>query len=159
MRGESASDEQRERRRHADANFDHHLRLGWLALVACLRSARRPARRTRARATTPASRSDPQPLPPAAESSDGVRSINLPQQPIDLPDAPGKNLVVANCILCHSTAYITMQPAFPRKVWEANVEKMRKTFGAPVPEQHVPQIVDYLMAIRGEGQPATRPAE
>ena len=95
----------------------------------------------------------------AAASPDGVRSISLPQRPTDLPDAPGKNLVLANCILCHSTDYITMQPAFPRKVWEAEVEKMRKTFGAPVPEQYVGPIVDYLVAIRGEGEPATRPAE
>lgn len=114
-----------------------------------------PAVQAKAAGGTPAAGG----VAPAAESPDGVRSINLAQQPIDLPDAPGKQVVVANCILCHSTNYITMQPAFPRKVWEAEVEKMRKTFGAPVPEQAVPQIVDYLMAIRGEGSPATRPVK
>ena len=66
---------------------------------------------------------------PAAEA-EGVRSIALPALPFDLPEAPGKNLVVANCIICHSPSYITMQPAFPRKVWEAEVAKMRTTFGA-----------------------------
>lgn len=84
-----------------------------------------------------------------ATDADGVRSITLPAVPFELPDAPGKNLVVANCIICHSPSYITMQPAFPRKVWEAEVAKMRTTYGAPIPEQLVPQIVDYLVAVRG----------
>ena len=136
--------------------------LAGLTIVACL-ALRPPARAADAKPAIEAKAAGVTPpastVAPAAESADGVRSISLPQQPIDLPEAPGKNLVVANCILCHSTTYITMQPAFPRKVWEANVEKMRKTFGAPVPEQYVPQIVDYLVAIRGEGQPATRPAK
>jgi len=88
----------------------------------------------------------------ATETADGVRSITLPSVPFELPDAPGKNLVVANCVICHSPSYITMQPAFPRKVWEASVAKMRTTFGAPVPENLVPQIVDYLVAVRGTGE-------
>ena len=140
--------------------------LAGMALVACLAlrpTARaadaKPADEAKTAGVTPPPQQPQTAVAPPVVSADGVRSISLPQQPIDLPDAPGKNLVVANCILCHSTAYITMQPAFPRKVWEANVEKMRKTFGAPVPEQSVPQIVDYLVAIRGDGQPATRPAK
>ncbi|MDB5297909.1 MAG: hypothetical protein JWO31_3892 [Phycisphaerales bacterium] len=101
---------------------------------------------------------NPSPVAPAAVSAEGVRSISLPAVPLDLPDAPGKNLVTANCILCHSPQYILMQPAFPRKVWEAEVDKMRKTFGAPVAEPNVGPIVDYLMAIRGAPQPATKSA-
>jgi hypothetical protein len=52
-------------------------------------------------------------------------------------------------VVCHSTRYITMQPAFPRAVWVAEVDKMRKTFGAPVTEEQAKTIVDYLVAIRG----------
>jgi cytochrome c5 len=85
----------------------------------------------------------------AKVSEDGVRSIELPAVAIDLPDAPGKNLIAANCMICHSPQYILMQPNLPRKTWEASVDKMRKTFGAPVPENLVPEIVDYLVAIRG----------
>jgi hypothetical protein len=41
------------------------------------------------------------------------------------------------------------QPPLPRKTWEAEVEKMRKTYGAPVADEDVAAIVDYLVAIRG----------
>ncbi|HEX8916209.1 MAG TPA: hypothetical protein VF796_27920 [Humisphaera sp.] len=98
------------------------------------------------------------PVAPASET-DGVRSIVLPTPPVELPEAPGRNLIAANCIICHSPSYIMMQPRFPRKVWEAEVDKMRKTFGAPVPENLVPEIVDYLMAVRGAPTPATQPAK
>lgn len=96
-----------------------------------------------------AAAAEPVAVTPAKVSDDGVRSIELPAVAVDLPDAPGKNLIAANCMICHSPQYILMQPNLPRKTWEASVDKMRKTFGAPVPENLVPEIVDYLVAIRG----------
>ena len=107
-------------------------------------------------ADAPAQAAAPAVVP--ATETDGVRSITLPTPPVELPEAPGRNLIAANCIICHSPSYIMMQPRFPRKVWEASVDKMRKTFGAPVPESLVPEIVDYLMAVRGAPTPATGPA-
>jgi len=79
-----------------------------------------------------------------------VRSIELPEIAPNWPDAPGREIVEVNCAVCHSSRYVMMQPAFPRKVWEASVDKMRKTFGAPIPEENVKKIVDYLMAVRGK---------
>src|SRR4051812_43505637 len=92
------------------------------------------------------------PTPPA--NNDGVKSIELPQMPPDLPEGKGKNAITGSCIICHSNRYITMQPPFPRKTWEAIVDKMRKTYGAPVPDAVVPEIVDYLVAVRGKPDPA-----
>ena len=83
---------------------------------------------------------------PAASS---IREIKLPEFEPNWPEAPGREIVEVNCAVCHSSRYLTMQPAFPRKVWEAEVDKMRKTFGAPIPEENVKKIVDYLMAVRG----------
>jgi hypothetical protein len=96
------------------------------------------------------------PTPPPGNGT--VKSIDLPQLPPDLPEGPGKNAITGSCIICHSNRYITLQPPFPRKTWEAIVDKMRKTYGAPVPDAAVPQIVDYLMAVRGKAEPATKPA-
>lgn len=95
---------------------------------------------------------------PAPSAAGGLKTIDLPQLPIDLPEGPGKSAVVGSCVICHSPKYITMQPRFPRKTWEAEVDKMRKTFGAPVPEAAVPEIVNYLVGIRGT-EPATRPTK
>jgi hypothetical protein len=54
-----------------------------------------------------------------------------------------------HCLLCHSPDYITTQPRLSRKAWEANVEKMRAKYGAPIPTNAVPGIVDYLVKNHG----------
>ena len=62
-----------------------------------------------------------------------------------LKDAPGKELVVANCVMCHSLDYIPMNsPFLDRKGWEATVTKMIKAMGAPVKPEDAQQIIDYL---------------
>lgn len=55
--------------------------------------------------------------------------------------------------MCHSTRYITMQPPLPAATWEAEVNKMNKTFGANIPEAVSQKIVRYLQA---NYTPATR---
>jgi len=73
--------------------------------------------------------------------------------PVDatLPDAVGVESVRTNCITCHSTTYIKMQPAFPRKTWEKIVDKMINTYGAPIGDSSAQNIVNYLVAIKGKG--------
>ncbi len=64
---------------------------------------------------------------------------------IKLKEGAGKDLVVANCAMCHSVDYIPMNsPFLDRKGWEAEVNKMIKAFGAPVAPEDAPKIVDYL---------------
>ena len=50
-----------------------------------------------------------------------------------------------HCLVCHSPDYMTTQPQLSRKVWEANVEKMRSKYAATIPSNAVPTIVDSLM--------------
>jgi len=90
-----------------------------------------------------------------AQPQGKVHSITLPTMPPDLPDAPGKDAVMSNCILCHSMRYVTMQPALSRETWVAEVTKMRKTFGAPIAEEKVEDIVNYLYAVRGKAATPT----
>lgn len=80
-----------------------------------------------------------------------VHSLVLPEPPYELPEGPGRALVTGACMTCHSARYIANQPRFPRKVWAAEVEKMKKTFGAQVPEEKTSAIVDYLVATHGLG--------
>ena len=78
---------------------------------------------------------------PAFAGEDNVR----------LKDAPGKELVAANCSMCHSLDYIQMNsPFLDRKGWEASVNKMIKAMGAPVAEADVQKIVDYLASQYGK---------
>jgi mono/diheme cytochrome c family protein len=78
-----------------------------------------------------------------------VHSITVPQDEPKLPEAPGRKEFVTQCRTCHSPRYVTSQPAFPRKVWEAEVTKMMKVYGAPVPAGQVTSIVDYLVTLNG----------
>lgn len=89
-------------------------------------------------------------------SSSGVHSITLPQTPPPVPDGPGKDVYMANCILCHTPRYVMIQPAFTRQKWTDEVNKMRKTYGAPIAEEKVDDIVNYLVSVRGKagGPPA-----
>jgi mono/diheme cytochrome c family protein len=64
---------------------------------------------------------------------------------IKLKDGPGKELVVANCVMCHSLDYIPMNSVFlDRKGWEGSVNKMIKVMGAPVKPEDAQKIIDYL---------------
>jgi len=61
-----------------------------------------------------------------------------------LAPGEGSDLVASYCNTCHSTRYITMQPPLPPEVWDAEVNKMIKTFGMTNPEGVAPAIIKYL---------------
>lgn len=68
-----------------------------------------------------------------------------------LRDGPGRQLVEANCVMCHSLDYIPMNsPFLDRKGWEASVNKMIKVMGAPIAETDAQKIVDYLAGQYGK---------
>ena len=65
---------------------------------------------------------------------------------VRLKDAPGRELVEANCVMCHSQDYIQMNsPFLDRRGWEASVNKMIKVMGAPIGERDARAIVEYLV--------------
>jgi cytochrome c5 len=84
----------------------------------------------------------------AAKPDPSVHVLTLPEPPFELAEAPGRGLVVGTCTTCHSTRYIAQQPRFSRSVWAAEVDKMKKTYGAPLPNETT-GIVDYLVTAYG----------
>src|SRR5206468_1016371 len=91
----------------------------------------------------------PQPQQTPAASGPGVKSITLPVIDVKLPPGPGREAVNAACVLCHTNQYIFIQPAFSRETWIAEVDKMRKNYGAPVTDQQAKDVVEYLVSVRG----------
>jgi hypothetical protein len=79
-----------------------------------------------------------------------VRSIKLPEPKIELPPGPGREAVETYCGVCHSLDYLVIQPPLSKEAWTAGVTKMQKTYSAPIPDEKVPEILNYLMAIRGK---------
>ncbi|MDB6172694.1 MAG: putative sulfite:cytochrome c oxidoreductase (subunit b) oxidoreductase protein [Chthoniobacteraceae bacterium] len=56
---------------------------------------------------------------------------------------------MAQCLICHSAEYVSMQPLLTRTAWKATVEKMQKKFGAPLPADQVDALVDYIVKAYG----------
>ncbi len=67
------------------------------------------------------------------------------EKPVQLKKAPGLDKVEANCAACHSLDYIQMNSPYPNAaLWDAEVTKMIKAFGAPIDEADAKAIADYL---------------
>ena len=67
------------------------------------------------------------------------------EETIALTDAPGRDLTVASCAVCHSLDYLPMNAAvMNRAAWEKSIHKMIDKFGAPIDPANIPVILDYL---------------
>lgn len=93
-------------------------------------------------------------------SQSQVRRMTLPAETaVYRPSKlPGYELTQAQCSTCHSADYVLYQPPSPRAYWQATVDKMVKTFGAPVAPDQIPAIVEYLAATYGPDATASQPA-
>ncbi len=82
--------------------------------------------------------------------------ITLPPDPTRLAESslPGYNQATTFCYTCHSADYAKMQPTSSRTYWQATVTKMQKVFGAPIPDDAVAPIVDYLVKTYGSERAA-----
>lgn len=83
-----------------------------------------------------------------------IVTITLPPETGTYKDAPGVALMNAQCLTCHSTEYVQMQPPLSLKAWTAEVVKMQQKYGAPVPSNAIPDIAYYLAVNYGAGAPA-----
>ena len=83
----------------------------------------------------------------SGEEPDAEYSVAaFPSLPADLAEGEGRAETESFCAMCHSTRYITMQPPLPAAVWETEVNKMIKTYGAPIPDPSAKKILSYLKA-------------
>ena len=72
-------------------------------------------------------------------------AVAAAEESIQLQDAPGRDLVMARCSVCHSVDYVPMNaPVLDRAGWQKSVRKMIEQFGAPIEEEDARRIVEYL---------------
>ena len=62
---------------------------------------------------------------------------------------PNADAINNNCLSCHSAGMVLNQPAMPRAMWQAEVDKMRAVYKAPIAAEDVIPIVDYLAQLKG----------
>jgi hypothetical protein len=56
-------------------------------------------------------------------------------------------------VTCHSADYVAIQPpGKPLAFWKAEVEKMKKVYGAPIPDDQIDPIAQYLTREYGDGK-------
>lgn len=86
------------------------------------------------------------PAPPT-----GAVSVTLPGD-AGMQFKAGTGVVAAQtyCLTCHSSAYVSTQPALTRAQWIAEVTKMRSVFGATIPDDQTGILVDYLTTQYGK---------
>jgi len=78
--------------------------------------------------------------------------LHMPEVPFELPPGPNKDVVTVYCGVCHTQRYILLQPPFSKETWINEVTKMRKNYSAPIPDEKVEEIVNYLVSVRGTGK-------
>jgi cytochrome c553 len=82
-------------------------------------------------------------------------TYTLPLENTSLREGPNRDSFVANCTGCHSVDYIATQPRasrLPKEFWPAEVNKMIHTYGAPISDEDVPKIIDYLTHAYGASE-------
>lgn len=88
----------------------------------------------------------------ACTAGAATKTIQLPPDGAQLTPSPlpGYAKAQVNCVACHSAEYMLYQPpTAPRGYWEAMVKRMKAVFKAPVPDEDMPAIVDYLVNTYG----------
>src|SRR5437764_4419097 len=84
-----------------------------------------------------------------------TKTMELPPDGMQLKASPlpGYAKAQANCVACHSAEYMLYQPASaPRGYWENMVKRMKTVFKAPIADEDMPLIVDYLVKTYGNEQ-------
>lgn len=76
-------------------------------------------------------------------------SVDLPDSDRMFPDGPGADAANNNCLACHSADMVLNQPTLPKAQWQAEVNKMRMAYKAPIDPKDVDAIVAYLVSIKG----------
>lgn len=82
-------------------------------------------------------------------------AMELKSVSIELPDSTrmyegaNSDAINNNCLSCHSVGMVMNQPNMTKAAWEGEVNKMIKTYKAPIAESDVSAIVDYLVSVKG----------
>ncbi|WP_028990190.1 cytochrome c [Thermithiobacillus tepidarius DSM 3134] len=79
-----------------------------------------------------------------------VVSIDLPKDYSHYRSGPHEDLARTYCLMCHAADYVYTQPPLTRTQWEAEVTKMKKAYGCPIPDGQIQALADYLVSQNGK---------
>jgi hypothetical protein len=76
-------------------------------------------------------------------------SVELPVSQTPFPPGNGSVIANAQCLICHSAGMVLRQPPLTQDEWISEINKMRNSFGAPLPADQVEPLALYLHSING----------
>ena len=85
-------------------------------------------------------------------------NVDLPSGAVAFPHGDGADIANANCLICHSAGMVLRQPPLTVAEWRTEIEKMKTSFGAPIPSEQIDALAHYLGNINGrpsDAKPAT----
>src|SRR4030081_3423060 len=85
-------------------------------------------------------------------------NVSLPTGAAVFPAGQGSDIADANCLICHSAGMVLRQPPLTVAEWRTEIEKMKTSFGAPIPSEQIDALAHYLGNINGrpsDAKPAT----
>jgi len=87
------------------------------------------------------------------DGSQAGTALSLPTETARFKPGSGAEIAAAQCLVCHSADYVSIQPRMSRTFWKGTVQKMQQKYGAPIPNEQVDGIVDYLVKTYGVEDP------
>ena len=96
----------------------------------------------------------------AIHASAAPKSIVLPPETAKLKPSthPGYMLAQQKCLICHSADYVNLQPpGMSLQQWTAEAGKMQHAYGAPISDQDVKLIGEYLARTYGSARRTAQP--
>jgi cytochrome c5 len=75
--------------------------------------------------------------------------VELPASGESFPPGIGADVASSQCLICHSAGMVLTQPPLKKDEWRAEIMKMRSAYGAPIPEDQVEGLSEYLKNING----------
>jgi mono/diheme cytochrome c family protein len=76
--------------------------------------------------------------------------VELPASDETFPPGVGADIATSQCLICHSAGMVLRQPPLTKDEWRAEIMKMRSAYGAPLPEDQVDGLSEYLKSIGGQ---------
>ena len=76
-------------------------------------------------------------------------SVELPASQTPFPPGDGSVIANAQCLICHSAGMVLRQPPLTQDEWISEINKMRNSYGAPLPAEQVEPLALYLHSING----------
>jgi mono/diheme cytochrome c family protein len=109
--------------------------------------------------------------PPVADSTAGAEkaatgpaqrwtkvSVAMPTNYTALPPGNGADIANGQCLICHSADMVLRQPPLTQDEWTGEINKMRNSFGAPLPADQVDALARYLQGITSERSSSGAPS-